>query len=264
MVNESAFEIDVTRLSSACGHPTHDRDAVVVEEPVTIAIDGVGSYTLMCTPSDVRSLAVGFAFTEGIISGARDIDLLHHCDDDPQAVRMRLRTVPEMQPERNLIMTSSCGLCGSANIEETITALPRARDSLHVSPQLIQDVLSDMKIRQQTFDRTGAAHAAAIFDTDGRILTFAEDIGRHNALDKVIGKCLLQEIPMEGTGVGLSGRVSLEMVVKAARARIEMMAAVSAPSSLAVEAARACGITLCGFVRDDRATVYSHESRIAS
>jgi FdhD protein len=123
-------------------------------------------------------------------------------------------------------------------------------------------VQEEMRRRQQIFAQTGGTHAAAIFNRQGNVVAFAEDIGRHNALDKCIGQCLLAGEPTAGCGAALSGRLSLEMVVKAARAGIEIIAAVSAPSSLAVDAATHCGITLCGFVREDRLTAFSHPARI--
>ncbi|MBI2844746.1 MAG: formate dehydrogenase accessory sulfurtransferase FdhD [Armatimonadetes bacterium] len=254
--------VDAVRVSKSADHPVQELCRLVLEQPVTIAIDGVGSYTIMCTPCDTMALAVGFAFTEGIISGTRDIDLLRRCEDDPSAVRMQLRAVPESLPARNLIVASSCGMCGSWNIDETLASLPKCADTMKVPASTLLDVLGKMKELQKTFDETGAAHAAAVFSQSGRIVAFAEDIGRHNALDKVIGKCLLEELDTEGCGVALSGRVSFEMVVKAAKAGFEIMDAVSAPSSLAVEAAKRSNITLCGFVRGDRATIYSHERRI--
>ena len=234
----------------------------MVERAITITIDGVGSYTLMATPCDTMALAVGFALSEGLISSTRDINPLRCCDDDPSAIRMQLARVPDGLTERNLIIASSCGMCGSANIEETIAGLPNVGNSLRVPVALLLEALAEMKSRQAIFERTGGTHAAALFSTDGTILAFAEDIGRHNALDKVIGRCSLEEKPTAGCGAALSGRVSLELVLKASRAGIELIAAVSAPSSLAIDAAERCGITLCGFVRGDRATVYTHESRI--
>ncbi|MCL5103477.1 MAG: formate dehydrogenase accessory sulfurtransferase FdhD [Armatimonadetes bacterium] len=240
----------------------HEQPGVVIERAVTITIDGVGSYTLMATPCDTMALAVGFALSEGIISSTRDINLLRCCDDDPSAIRMQLARVPEGLTERNMIVASSCGMCGSANVEETIAGLPKVGDSLRVPVTLLLQALAEMKSRQVIFERTGGTHAAALFSGDGAILAFAEDIGRHNALDKVIGRCCLEENPTAGCGAALSGRVSFEMIVKAARAGIELVAAVSAPSSLAIDAAERCGITLCAFVRGDRATVYTHGPRV--
>ena len=235
---------------------------VVVEQSLTITIDGVGAFTLMCMPSQTVALAVGFAFTEGIITAARDIDLLYHCEDDPTAIRIRLGRVPEALPERNLIVSSSCGMCGNVAIDALLASLPRVEHRLAVPATTLGTVQAEMRRRQRIFTHTGGTHAAAIFTPAGEIVAFAEDIGRHNALDKCIGQCLLADRPTAGCGAALSGRVSLEMFVKAARAGIELLGAVSAPSSLAIDAAMSCDITLCGFVREDRLTVFSHTERI--
>ncbi|MHB9134526.1 MAG: formate dehydrogenase accessory sulfurtransferase FdhD [Armatimonadota bacterium] len=240
----------------------HEECLVVVEQPLTITIDGVGAYTLMCTPTHLPALAIGFAFSEGIITSARDIDLLYHCEDDPTAVRMRLGRVPEVLPERNLIVSSSCGMCGNVAVDALIAALPAVEHTLAVPASCVHQVQAEMRTRQQLFAQTGGTHAAAIFTPWGQIIAFAEDIGRHNALDKCLGQCLLTGQPTAGCGALLSGRASLEMVVKAARAGIEIVAAVSAPSSLAVDAAAHCGITLCGFVRENRLTAFTHPARI--
>ncbi len=250
------------RISTATSALIHETCGVVTERPLTLTIEEVGSYTLMCTPTDPVALAVGFAFTEGIISSIRDIDILYHCEDDPSTIYMRLGRLPERLPERNMLVASSCGLCGSMHADELLAALPPVGHSLHLSTSVLLGVFAAMRTRQILFTQTGGTHAAAIFTADGEIIAFAEDLGRHNALDKCIGLCCLTGKSMAGCGAALSGRVSLEMVSKAARAGLEVVAAVSAPSSLAVAAAECCQMTLCGFVRDDRVTIYSHEARI--
>jgi FdhD protein len=216
----------------------------------------------MCTPSDQTALAVGFAFTEGMIAGLSDVDLIQACEDDPQRIRMRLSGGHPRVGPRNLIVASSCGLCGLERVDEMINNLGVCRQSLRVSLSRMLAVHQEMRSLQKVFRDTGGTHAAAIFTSEGEIAAFAEDIGRHNALDKAIGKCLLSETPTAGCGLAFSGRASFEIVVKAAKAGIELIAAVSAPSSLAVRTAERCGITLCGFVRDDRATVYTHALRV--
>jgi len=235
---------------------------VVVEQPLTITIDGVGEYTLMCTPTHTAALAVGFAFSEGLIGGVRDIDLLYHCEDDPGVVRLRLGRAPERLPQRNMIVASSCGLCGCVDVAAVLASLPGVGQALAAPGAMLLALQGEMRRRQPIFAQTGGTHAAAIFTADGEIIAFAEDLGRHNALDKCIGQCLLAERPTAGRGVMLSGRVSLEMVTKAARAGLELIAAVSAPSSLAIDAAAHCGITLCAFVREDRLTVFTQPSRV--
>jgi FdhD protein len=147
-------------------------------------------------------------------------------------------------------------------VERLLAGETTCADTLRVSPTVLRAVGQEMHGRQQLFSRTGGTHAAGIFNADGTLLAMAEDLGRHNALDKAIGKCLLRNLPLAGCGAMLSGRVSLELVAKALRAGLEIMAAVSAPSSVAIDAAERCNITLCGFVRGERATVYTHPRRI--
>ncbi len=244
--------------------PARESDYVVVEDVLVLDIEDVGSYTLLCTPRDTRALAVGFAFSEGIISGIDDINVLYHCEDTPGVIRMALVDPARAQgPERNLIVTSSCGMCGSREaVERFLSGTSAVGQSLNVTASLLLSTVQDMRARQHIFSQTGGTHAAAIFSGEGEIIAFSEDIGRHNALDKAIGKCLLAGIPTAGCGVVLSGRVSFELVAKSARAGLELIAAVSAPSSLAIDAALRSNITLCGFVRDERATVYTHPERI--
>jgi FdhD protein len=249
------------RISVADGSAVRDPCEVVVEQLVTIMVEGVGNFAVMCTPCDVEALAVGFVFSEGLISSIDDVvDTTYR--PDQQTIGLRLEEPGQGGPTRNLIVTSSCGLCGSRNVDRLLAGETTCADTLRVSPTVLQAVSAEMHGRQQLFSRTGGTHAAGIFDADGKLLAMAEDLGRHNALDKAIGKCLLRRKPLTGCGAMLSGRVSLEMVAKALRAKLEVMAAVSAPSSLAIDVAERCNITLCGFVRGQRATVYTHPRRI--
>ena len=157
---------------------------------------------------------------------------------------------------------SSCGVCGSRKIEEILAELDPVGTSLRVPASLLIRMSEKMRSLQSLFAQTGGSHAAGIFTAKGDLLAFAEDIGRHNALDKAIGKCLLMGRDMRGSGAILSGRVSFELVMKCVRAGIELIAAVSAPTSLAVEIARRCQVTLVGFVRGSRVTAVAHPERI--
>jgi len=258
---ESARPVSPIRISVDGGPPVRDRCDVLVEDVLTIMVEGGGSITIMCTPTDTVALAAGFLFAEGIIGGAEDIVRLT-TKEGPNVVAVRVEGPARTAASRNLIVTSSCGLCGSRNIERFIESLTPGEDSLRISPQVLQQVGKEMRDRQGLFDRTGGCHAAAIFSENGEIIAMGEDIGRHNAFDKAVGKCLLSGTSLRRRGAMLSGRISLEMLAKAARAGVELVAAVSAPSSLAVDVAERCHITLCGFVRADRATVYTHPHRI--
>ncbi|MCK4871097.1 MAG: formate dehydrogenase accessory sulfurtransferase FdhD [Phycisphaerales bacterium] len=251
--------------------PAQDRDPVVIEQALTLSIDEVGSFTLMCTPIDVEALAVGFAYTEGLIEDCDDVVQLGRArrdgDAGPLVIGMQLDDPSRAAGPRNLIVTSSCGLCGNRNIEGLL-AHGGVGDELRIPPERINHLARVMHDRQTLFHTTGGTHAAAIFDpdnadsADGELLAMAEDIGRHNALDKAIGMVLLDGRTPAGCGAILSGRISMEIVAKAVRAGLELIAAVSAPTSLAVDAAHQCNITLCSFVRDDRLAIYTHPHRI--
>ena len=261
------------RISTAGGAPApvDDPGDLIVEAPLTLDVQGVGAYTIMCAPENTVALAVGFLFAEGIIDGPQDIGVLQRCEDDPGVLRVRLaengnlpevRNLREGAVTRNLLIVSSCGLCGSRSIGEMLAALPRVGEELVVRAPVPRLAIEAMRQRQSLFRRTGGTHAAALFDRRGALVSFAEDIGRHNALDKAIGACLLEGRSPAGCGAALSGRVSLELVAKCARAGLELIAAVSAPTSLALDAARRASITLCAFVRGERATVYCHPQRV--
>ncbi len=253
--------VEPFRISTADASAVRDPCDVVVEQLLNIMVDGVGNFAVMCTPCDVEALAVGFVFSEGLISSFDDVlDCSYH--PDQHAVGLRLDDPGRIGETRNMIVTSSCGLCGSRNIEQLMSGDNACADTLRVSASLLKSVAEKMQSCQRIFSCTGGTHAAGIFSKSGELLAVAEDIGRHNALDKVIGKCLVHGLSADSRGVMLSGRVSLELIAKAARAGLEIIAAVSAPSSLAIDAAERCNITLCCFVRGERATVYTHPHRI--
>lgn len=262
-MTEPGRELEITRLPQD-GRPFTECDHVIAEEVLTVEVEGVGSYDIMHTPVDSMALAVGFAFTEGIIEGIDDIGYLHKCPDDASVVRIRLCRPPEKKvAERNLAVVSSCGICGAkGRVEQFLSEPVRVGDTLRVSSDQLQAVHDEMLGMQRIYAETGGAHAAAIFDAEGRIVSFAEDIGRHNALDKVIGKSLMEKRVTKGCGVALSSRVSFELVAKAVRAGIELIAAVSVPSSLAVAAAEKCNVTIYGFRRKGRASVHTHPRRL--
>lgn len=244
---------------------SREEDVFVAKEaPITIDVEGVETYTILCTPIDRRAMVLGFLFTEGIIDSMADIKILKVCEDDPGTIRVRLAgKVPRIgDAGRNLLIVSSCGACGSENLKERISALPKVGDRLKIRAGLLRDIYANLRGHQGLFEATGGTHAAALFDKDGKIISFAEDTGRHNALDKAIGKCLMANIETAGMGVLLTSRLSLEMVSRCTRAGIELIAAVSAPTSMAIEVADKCNITLCAFVRETRATVFTHPKRM--
>ncbi|SIQ03670.1 FdhD protein [Aromatoleum tolulyticum] len=262
---------------------------VIDEDALTIDVEGVGRYTLMWTPAEGEgrddgaagfvagegvlgdepvperlALAAGFAYSEGIIGSVDDIATMAVCPDRRDVVRIRL-VAPERAAvtRRDVVIASSCGLCGGRDaIEEGFDDFAPVAAQLRLATSELAALMAAMQRRQRLFRTTGGAHAAAVFSPRAGIVAAAEDLGRHNALDKVIGECLLREVPLAGCGVVLSSRLSYEMVAKAARAGFEIVAAVSAPTSLAIALAEHVGITLCGFVRGAAATVYTHPQRI--
>lgn len=236
---------------------------LLAEDFLTIEVEGAGGITLMCTPKDTLALAVGFAYTEGIIESLDNLALVTHCPDNHRLIRIRLSTEPAAI-RRMSIVVSACGLCGTTiPPDELMARLGQVGTSLRISRQSVLDMPEKMRQLQALYSRTGAAHAAAIFNAAGDSIAFAEDVGRHNALDKAIGKALLARRPLAGCAAAFSGRVSFEILQKSVRAGIELIAAVSAATALAVEAAQKAGVTLCGMVRDGSAVVYTHPQRLA-
>jgi FdhD protein len=233
---------------------------VISESALNVLVDGT-TYTLLRTPGKDRELAVGFLLTEGLIETLNDIMLLSECPDSPNVITIRTRA-PKEKPQRTLIMTSSCGLCGRDDIDGLLESLGRIESDLRIPLERIYRVPAAVRQLQTLFGSTGSAHASALIQPDGRVQCVKEDVGRHNALDKLIGYALMCRLSMADTAVFLSGRVSIELVIKAAKARIPILLAVGAPTSAAVDTAQKLGMTLCGFLRDEGVSVYSHQRRI--
>ena len=210
------------------------------------------------------ALGAGFAFTEGIVNQLGDIAYMSVCPERPDVVRMRLINPDGVSVlRRNVIMNSSCGICGGREqIQSGLAATRRVGDTLRMSMGNFEAIRNTMHLHQDIFGSTGGAHGATVFNASIKSVAVAEDLGRHNALDKVIGYCFLSGENLSGCGVFVTSRISYEMVAKSARAGFEVIAAISAPSSLAIEMADSFGITLCGFVRDDSVKVYTHSHRI--
>jgi FdhD protein len=238
-------------------------ESVIIERPVTLAVYRVGEFTLMCTPIELEALAVGFAFSEGMIDSMDDVIGIHRSEDKSEVVALEINDPSKVVTGRNMIVASSCGLCGTRTIERTLSEMPVVANSLTISRDLLLRMTDKLFALQQVHPVTRGAHAAGIFDAQGQIEAFGEDIGRHNALDKALGKCLLARRATKGRGAVLSSRASFEMVAKAARAGIEILIAASAPSLLAIDAADRWNVTLCGSARAGRAKLYSHAHRVA-
>ena len=258
------------------GSRSERADRLAAEEPMEIRAGGPGQRPVrvavtMRTPGNDFELAAGFLFTEGLVAGPSDVRSVAYCDDLPEEGQrenvVTVRLTGPFEPaslSRNFFATSSCGVCGKASLEHVRVACSRLPPGPVVPVDVLTALPDGMRAAQRTFDRTGGLHAAALFDAHGRLQVLREDVGRHNAVDKVIGRALLAgELPMAERILMVSGRLSFEIVQKGAIAGIPLLAAVSAPSSLAVETAAEVGMTLIGFLRGDRFNVYAGPQRIA-
>jgi len=245
-------------------------DVAATEEPMEVRIDGEPFAVIMRTPGSDRELAAGFLFAERVILSAADIVGIERDADsrnvmDVRIVGARVRDLASRSDaRRRVVMNSSCGLCGRVTIDSLRV---EARDIVadwNISADVIGGLADALRRAQAVFNETGGLHAAGLFDRSGGLEVVAEDVGRHNAVDKVIGRMLLEErLPLAESILFVSGRTSYEIVQKAYLAGIPVVGAVSAPSSLAVELAEDVGITLLGFVRGSAFNVYSHGHRLA-
>lgn len=243
-------------------------DFLAEEEPLEIRVDNHPISVTMRTPGHDDELAAGFLLTEGLLKKRADIlkISLHPLNKSKNVINVFLSpdvAVNLEQLTRHVFASSSCGLCGKATIESVHQHFPKIKNKVSVSAKTILGLPDKLRGAQETFDRTGGLHAAALFELDGNLLVLREDVGRHNAVDKVLGHSFLKNIfPLERHILMVSGRASFEILQKALAARIPIICAVSAPSSLAVEFARESGQTLVGFLREERMNVYSHPKRI--
>lgn len=259
-------------------------DSVAVEEPLEIRVAGDPVAVTMRTPGDDGDLALGFLYSEGIIAGARDVGSVAHCGRlghegygntvdvvaGPGVVLAHER-VEAMR--RGTLTTSACGVCGRRTIQDLLASCPRLPPGPRLGARALVRAVAALREAQATFARTGGTHAAAAYDARGARLVAREDVGRHNAVDKVVGALLRKGLVGAEAGGGLStdapvllvvsGRASFEMAQKATRAGIPILASVSAPTTMAVDLALAAGLTLAGFVRGEALNVYSHPERIA-
>lgn len=246
-----------------------ENDTVAVEEPLEIRVQGRSVAVTMRTPGHDRELAAGFLLTEGIIRDRRDvIEILHCCAAAAPDNTLNVFLSPSLKVDfaqltRHVFATSSCGLCGKASIESVHQHFPPVKFRGTVTTRTLRQLPKLMRKAQATFDQTGGLHAAAVFDTAGKLIVLREDVGRHNAVDKVVGHGFLEgKWPFDSHILLVSGRASFEIMQKALAARIPIVCAVSAPSSLAVQFAQESGQTLAGFLRGDTMNVYAGARRI--
>ena len=247
-------------------------DSLAREEPLEIRVKGESVAVTMRTPGHDEELALGFLLSEGVIAGANDVLEVAPCQQGEAALHGNVLNVflaPKVEIDlaklrRNVYASSSCGLCGKASIESVHGHFaPLARREPLVAAETVLQLPDKLRAEQETFDKTGGLHAAGLFDAEGNLLTLREDVGRHNAVDKVLGRSMLDgNFPLENHVLMVSGRASFEIMQKALAGRVPVICAVSAPSSLAVEFAQESGQTLVGFLRGDTFNVYSHPEQI--
>jgi FdhD protein len=262
----------VARVRCSEGHGELAADSVAREEPLEIQLGGAPLAVVMRTPGHDAELALGFLVTERVVASPDQIESVRHCRQvsDPDAsenvIRVLLRPGVDVDLDglrRNLYASSSCGICGKATIANALASAPPLADESRFEMAFFPPLPERLRGAQRTFAATGGLHAAGLFAPDGRLLVTREDIGRHNAVDKVIGWALREgRLPLAGHVLLVSGRISYELVQKALVARIPVLAAVSAPSSLAVELAERARMTLIGFLRGSSFNVYGERSRV--
>ncbi|MBI4887805.1 MAG: formate dehydrogenase accessory sulfurtransferase FdhD [Acidobacteria bacterium] len=265
-------DVSVVRLRD--GVRTTDRDLAATEEPLEIRLHGRAFAVVMRTPGADRELAAGFLFSERVLTGADDLAAIERCPHpsaehpdnilDVTLAGGREAALDELLSHRRQVMTNaSCGMCGRLTIEAVRADTPAIDSRIGVAAATLGALPSRLREAQGVFDRTGGLHAAGLFTADGGLEDAAEDIGRHNAVDKVIGRRLLgRALPLSDRLLCVSGRTSFEIVQKAALAGIPVVAAVSAPTTLAIDLAAHVGVTLVGFVRDGGFNVYTHPARV--
>jgi FdhD protein len=249
------------------GQATHANDELAVEEPLEIRVRGRAISVTMRTPGHDDELAAGFLLTEGVIARPTDVLEVEPCDRNEAGNIVNVKLAPDVHVDfeklsRHVFASSSCGLCGKATIEALRSTFPPITLEMKVDAATIQALPELMRKQQATFDRTGGLHAAALFDGVGKLLVLREDVGRHNAVDKVVGHALIKSMDTTRSMLLVSGRSSFEIMQKALAARIAIVAAVSAPSTLAVEFAQANNQTLIGFLREGRMNIYSCPQRV--
>jgi FdhD protein len=268
----------ITLPGSGAGEAAQRADFLAAEEPLGIRVNGAALTMTMRTPGDDVELAAGFLVSEAVITGPADIAGIKLCDGTACGhgdhdgmgniadVTLAAGVTVAPSARRNFLTTSACGVCGKAGIED-ICVLPRAplaADPARFAPEVLAALPGRLREAQRVFSRTGGLHAAGLFTAGGELIAVREDVGRHNAVDKVVGWALLSgRLPLSGCALLVSGRASFELVQKAVLAGIPLLAAVSAPSSLAVDLAEEAGLALVGFLRGPSMNVYTGAHRLS-
>jgi len=276
-VTSSTHRVPVVAVEHSV--PSSRLDEVAVEEPLEIRVAGDVIALTMRTPGEDRFLALGFLFAEGVIAGLSEVGSIYTCGrSDGPGYGNAIEVTPGpgvtladehlSRAQRRFVTSSACGVCGRDSIDDLLARCPRQTDMRKLSATLINEAPRLLALGQPGFQHTGGLHAACAIRADGQIAASAEDIGRHNAVDKVVGKLLFESLLPSQSGENapvllcVSGRASFEIVQKACMAGFRVVASISAPSSLAIETAEASGLTLASFVREGRFTLYTHPERV--
>jgi FdhD protein len=270
MAGRGVAERRVVKVSG--GAARRARDRLAVEEPLELRVAGRPVGVTMRTPGNDFELAIGYCISERLVAGPEDVEAVRFCAPEGQAQEYNVLTVdlrqgvplPDPSLDRLAVTSSSCGVCGKASIDAvTVACASLAGDTLAVPGEVLAAIPARVREAQRVFEQTGGLHAAAICDPAGAVRCVREDVGRHNAVDKVIGWAATERrLPLTGMVLFVSGRCSFEVVQKAAVAGVPLVAAVSAPTSLAVELADQVGMTLVGFLRGDSMNLYTHPHRV--
>jgi FdhD protein len=265
MLHPAISYAHITRVSDTL--VTSTEDALAAEEPLEIRLVHSGqqqSITVtMRSPGQDEELAAGFLFTEGIITRYDAIQSILY-NDNVATVTLQAGIRPTLQPaQRNFLANAGCGVCGKTELDAIFTPVAKHTSTIKVPAKILHELPQHLRQQQDVFDNTGGLHAAALFNTAGQLFFLREDIGRHNAVDKLIGVALQNKLSFSDYGLLLSGRAGFELIQKAAVAGIPLIAAVGAPSSMAVKMAKEWGITLIGFLREGRFNIYHGEEKIA-
>ena len=254
---------------SATGGAIETDDVTAREEPLEIRVEGRSVAVVMRTPGHDEELACGFLVSEGVVKNPRDILEVSQCPSVNNKhgnivdVLLGGAVVNWDSLTRHVFSASSCGLCGKTSIESVFQQFPSVKGDWQVEPRLIASLPDKLRSAQETFSKTGGLHASGLFDLEGNLIVLREDVGRHNALDKILGYALQRGLlPLDRHILLVSGRVSFEIIQKALAAGIPLLAAISAPSSLAVDFAQEAGQTLVGFLRGETMNVYTHPQRV--
>jgi FdhD protein len=270
---KNIFDVQLVRVSP--DGRAEFQDLVAIEEPLEVRVNGEPFAVIMRTPGADRDLAAGFLLAEGVVQSGDELGTIEHCadaDEDGRGNTLNVQVIGEavarltsrLRERRQVTMTAACGLCGRRTIDSLRARVASVQGAWRVRADVIRGLPHTLRRAQNAFQATGGLHAAGLFSLDGSLNAIAEDVGRHNAVDKIVGRHLLADaLPLDQAMLLVSGRTSFELVQKALLAGIPLIAAVSAPSSLAIALAVEAGITLCGFVRGEAFNIYAHPDRVA-